>query len=250
MALKKKSICSPISLKIRFRLDFQSIWWIIPHSVTVLCHEISFFNMQNMFMSLNISSLKRAECSCCQNKWSLEEEAIYCHWGLVSVLHRTVPCERTHSSEYEVPLLPSKDRTLPQRAKRSDLPHPWAALPVPFQMLPGLLWGETQPIRLRGSSAGHEERNFLQELRRGQCFRACWTWRKWKDVKEIFAFQCDIVFVSKGAGSVCMYLHLDNISQNFNYFMTLICFLKFPFKHFSPFPLKTSIKATLKLLIW
>lgn len=72
---------------------------------------------------------------------------------------------RTLSREYEVPILPSEDRTLPQRAKRGDLPHPWAALPVAIQMLPGLLRGETQPIRLRGTPAGHEERNLLQELR-------------------------------------------------------------------------------------
>lgn len=119
----------------------------------------------------------------------------------MSILHRRLSCKQTHSRGYEVPILPSEDRTLPQRAKRSDLPHPWAALPIPFQMLPGLLWGETQPIRLRGSSAGHEERNFLQELCRGQCVRASRTWETWKVAKEILAFQFEIIFVPTDAGS-------------------------------------------------
>lgn len=45
----------------------------------------------------------------------------------------------THTGEHEVTLLPSEDGALPQGAKRSDVPSSSTALPVPPQILPGLL---------------------------------------------------------------------------------------------------------------
>ena len=70
----------------------------------------------------------------------------------------------TSIREHEVALFPSEVCAFPQGAERGDVQSAGSALPVPLQVLPGLLWGETQPVRRPGSSARHEERHLLQKL--------------------------------------------------------------------------------------
>jgi len=45
----------------------------------------------------------------------------------------------THTGEYEVALFPSEVGAFSQGAQRSDVQSPGAAVPVPLQVLPGLL---------------------------------------------------------------------------------------------------------------
>lgn len=51
-----------------------------------------------------------------------------------------VTLEKTpHTREHEDALFPSEDGAFPQGTKRSDVQSPSTALPVPLQILPGLL---------------------------------------------------------------------------------------------------------------
>ena len=121
--------------------------------------DMTFLYITAMFSYLYLS------CQSSQSKdeasWSIDSDSP--HHKIQSDLGKT-----PHAREHEVALFPSEDGAFPQGAKRSDLQSPSTALPVPLQILPGLLWGETQPVRLSGSPADHEERHLLQELCGGQ----------------------------------------------------------------------------------